>query len=478
MPIVTLAGPGSRYHTAGSSSAAYSDIDALTPDFIVDPARTTNGSGTEASPYQPSQAFGLNPNGQRVVFEWLPGNLDFTDADPNSKFSRWHPLHSGTVSNPIIHRCRYKASRATTTAQQLTSIRRTGGAGGILGILNTNYCWFDGFNLPTWIGSHDGNENYHFSLWGSGCTGIRFVRFKIDGQGIGNSTKDSTNSGGIWAQPSTGFEVADGFIANIGQLGTQYDIWSGVEVYDTQGLHVHHLTIDSVHGFGVFLKGDPNREFIQCRIHHVLTRNCTGSAYFAYQVEADPPLSNMNWWYQLIALNCGRGVELNRAGDPEINIGPHRGTLFQNFTFVGCNEGIAIRPGDPGDGGDAYAPLIRFRNGVFYQNATNIGVVDQFWDAIGIDSIEFDYNRYNGETTRHFNDANGDRNFAEWQDLQGNGVDQDQHGDTDVPTFVNAGANDYRTAQGAPQDGSDYLGVLGNDLRRGAFGEVGCRTYA
>lgn len=471
MPIPVIAGPGSRLYTT-QSTAYYSDIDDLEPDFIVDPARSTNGTGSEGSPYQPSQAFGVDPSGQRVVFEWLPGNLDFTDANANSKFSRWHPDFSGASGQPIIHRARYKASRLSAGHANLTQFRRTGGTGAILGILNTSYCWFDGFSIPTFTGAHDGNENYQFSLWGSGCTGIRFLRFRIDGEGLGNSTQSSTNAGAIWAQPSTDFEIADGFVSNVGEFGTTNDIWSGFECYDTQGLNLHHVTFENIHGFGVFLKGDPNREFLRNRVHHCLVKNVSASCYFAYQIEAGTtPLSDLNWWYHLIGIDgLQHGIQLNRAAATD-----HSGTIFQNFTLVGCNEAVAIR----GAASTGFSPLIRLTNGVFYQNNTNIQLTNGFpWGTVGSDNIEFDYNRYSGHVTAHFNDSNGNRAFGSWQTLLGNGVTQDQNGDTSVPNFVNAAGEDYRTAAGEPQDADDYLSVLSGDLRRGAFGDIGCRTDA
>jgi chitodextrinase len=472
---------------AASTTTSYSAFDALTADFIVDPARTTDGAGTEGSPFQPSQAFARNPNGQKLVFEWLPGNLDFTTSDPNSKFSRWHPLFSGTLANPIIHRCRFKASNASTTPAQLTSIRRTGGSGGILGVLGTDYCWFDGFNIPNWTGS-SGAENFQYSVWGG--RGNKFTRGVIDGQSLGVAGS-STNCGGVFHQDTDDCVVADTIVRNIGNSAGS-SLWSAFESYGVDNLQIYNCTISNVHGFGIFEKGEttrfhPNRgnRFYRNKISSIRRR-----ALFSYVHHTGTSLSDATWWYQNLVYDVQeQGFWINPiVGLPPDDIFlPWSGVVVVNNVFAFCGfDGLAWRHG--GTISPEFAPIFQFRNNIFYANTKNIGFEGSTWATIAADAAQFDYNRYFGHTN-HFEDSNGTRNFASWDDLIGYlGQRNDEHGQNADASFQNATGRDFRLATGsaARNAGTDYLSLLGGSssapINQGAYvtsdmsDSIGCRT--
>lgn len=468
------------------SSSSYSAFDALTPDFIVDPARATNGTGSEASPYTPAQAYDINPNGQKLVFEWLPGNQDFTSSDPNSKFSRWHPLHSGTAANPIIHRARFKATNSATTAGQLTNIRRTGGAGGILGGVGTNYCWFDGFNIPNWTGS-SGAENFQYSVWGG--RGFKLTRSIIDGQSLGVAGS-STNCGGVYHQDTFDCVVADCIVRNIGNSSGSA-LWSAFESYSADNLQISNCTITNVHGFGIFEKGETpddhrNRgnRFFRNKISGIRRR-----ALFSYVHHTGVTLSDATWWYQNLVYDITeQGFWINPVvGLPDDTIVPWSGVVVCNNVFAFCGfDGMAWR--HSGAISPEYAPIFQFRNNIFHGNTKNIGFEGSTWATIAANAAQFDYNRYFAHTN-HFEDSAGTRNFASWDDLIGYlGQRNDEHGQNADPSFQNAASRDFRLATGsaARNAATDYLALLGGStsapINQGAYitsdmsDSIGCRT--
>lgn len=440
----------------GGGAFAYS-WDDEDPDLIVDPARTSNGTGSEASPYQPSQAFALNPNGQQAIFEWLPGNLDYTDARGSGlKYPRWTPQFSGASGNPIIHRARYKAADPAVNSSNYTSIRRVGGLGSILGPGNGGSTltdiYFDGFNLPTWAGSAGAqSETMQYSTWDAArCKG---VRLRIDGESAGAITVPSNNYGGVWHQNTDDCELADCLIQNIGSTsGTQ--IWSGAEHYACQGLNIHHCDFINIRGQGIFQKGEGAQINSGNRYHHNRLSEIRGnnSALFQFVQETGTNLANASWWYQNLVYDCDLAVKTNSVS------GFSSGVYFVNNTFARCGNGFYFN-------NFSHDPSWFLRNNIWFDVGFSYYPEDGTGFMTYAPDVDIDYNRHFGSTGVMSND--GTRNLAFVQSNYG----VDPHGQSSNPAFTDAANDDFRRA--FDELGIDILNLLGGGtgaaINQGAF---------
>lgn len=460
-PLLGALAQAGRFPTvSGDTSSAFSySWDALAADYIVDPARVTDGTGSEASPFQPSQVLSangtggtaVNPNGQRVIFEWIPGNLDYTDprAGGDKKYPHWRPAqgYGGTSSAPVIHRARYKAGDPAVSSSNYTSIRKTGGAGSLIGVghstNNVTDVYFDGFNVPTWTGAAGTqSEVFQYSVWNA--SRARFVRGRIDGENAGAISVPSNNFGGVYHQNTTDCELADSLVQNIGSAsGTQ--IWSGIEHYSCVGLLIHNNDLNTVKGQGIFEKGETTfqnsgNRYYRNRIWEIRGNN---AALFQYVHTTGTTLANASWWYQNLVRDCNFFFKTTDTGVPLLQSGV---VVANNTVARMANFGMYFKP-------ITHDPTWVIMNNVFWDCIWPYYAEDGGpWSPYG-DNIETDRNRHFGNTGA-MND-NGTRTLQYIRDTHG----MDVNGQESDPGFFDATNNDFRRSY--DQLGTDYLSLLG-----------------
>lgn len=449
------------FNQASGGGAAEYSWDTSDPNYIVDPARTTNGTGSEASPFQPSQAFAVDPSGQQVIFEWLPGNLDFSDTAADYRGPRWAPQYSGALNNPIIHRTRYKAGDPNVSSSNYTSIRRTGGNGGILGpngpsdSLKTDI-YFDGFNIPTGAGvgpgDNTGSETFMYSAWNAAR--CKLVRARLDAQSNLVILEASNNYGGVWHQECDDCEVADTLVQNVGSTsGAQ--VWSGFEHYSVQGLNIHHCDIDNIRGQGIFEKGETGQQNLGNRYHHNNVRNVGGNnaAFFQYIHTTGLTLANASWWYQNVVYDCQAFFRSNYIGTAQTGV-----VVINNTVARMSNWGMFFN-------NHTHSPLWAVRNNIFFNPIYSYYPEDGSGWTSYASGIDVDRNRHYAGTGIMRNDGSRTLDYVRTN----YGVDV--NGQESDPGFTDAAANDFRRT--FDQLGTDYLGLLGGStsaaINQGAY---------
>lgn len=460
--IITQAGP--RYFPPATSGDVTYYWDSLPADYYVDPEKTTNGAGTLGDPFQPNQVLmangsggtAVNPNGAQVIFEWLPGDLQYTDGRSSSyRAPYWRPYYSGANGAPIIHRAQYKAADPDVNPANYTSISRVGGMGSIIGTgspgSGISDVYFDGFNIPTWAGSAGVNsEVFMFSNWSA--TRVKGVRMRLDGGAAGAITEPSNNYGAVWFQDHTDCEFADSLVQNIGSTsGTQ--IWSGLEHYSGLRLLVHNNEFRNIRGNAIFQKGETTFQNQGNRYYKNLIVDTAASGLFNYIQNTSTTLADSAWWYQNVVVNVGTyGFYTNC-------IGTCSGVVVQNNTFI-----------NPGTGGvyvnnSTFNALYVFRNNIFYGGPNAFTVEDGNAWSTWASNWSVDYNRYYSNT--YITNAGGNRNFTYWTETLGN----DANGQESNPNFTDVSGGNYRRS--FDELGVDYLSLLGGSasaaINQGAY---------
>lgn len=454
------------------SSGVYDYIDSPVgyTDHWVDPEKVTNGAGTFLDPLQFSQMLAFNPAGGRHRFRVLPGTLAVTGVNPDSKMPFLQPTFSGTEANPVIVRCEFSATKASTTSEQLTIIRRTAGQGSIIGTEGPADHWiFDGFKFEGGVRSTGGcefcggNENAVIVL--RSCVGWQFTRFHVDGEQVDWTEQPSTNGGAIFMQGIDDIVLRDFLIENIGDPVLSTFIWHGVEMYDATDVEISYFTIRNVWGLGIHMKGAPNVQFQRNRIHHGTIDNCRDTGIHPFDVEAGVDPANHNYWWNIIIKNTGSDVGSGSAGHAvQFNVigGPHRGTHLQNLTLVNSlNSSIMFRP-------VSYSADISIRNTVMDDAPKHLEFLDAFYPGNGNNLITFNYNRYNTFTNIDESSSGSDSTLAAWRTRSS----QDLNSDTTTAQYVNAAGGNYQTATAVAADRPDthgLYGTVGAMIRPGAW---------
>jgi len=455
---------------------------SLAPDFIVDPARTSNGTGSEGNPYQPSQIISfdgaggttVNPGGQRVIFEWLPGNLDYSDPrSGNYRPAYIRQVMTGASGQPVIHRARYKAGDPSVSSGNYTSVRRTGGLGSILGVgvpgSGLSDIYFDGFNIPTWAGS-DGaaaSEVFMYSLWSA--TRCKGVRMRLDGESAGAISVPSNNYGSVWHQDSIDCEFADSLVQNIGSTsGSQ--IWSGAEHYSVDGLLMHHNEFNNVRGQCIFEKGATTFDNLRSRYYNNIIHD-TFVGCFQYIHYGTATLADCSWWYKNNIYDVGESAFLTNG------LAAVGGYAFVNNTVA--RIGAVPRPGFFGGAGAYISPDIDYEAILVARNNIFFDLVYSYYGEDGLDyatswgsaPADVDRNLHFGGTAIS-NSGGADRNLAYCQGTLG----IDANGIEDDPDFTNEAGDDF-TLQGSSPAlalGRDYLNLHGGGTS--AVIPAGCYT--
>ena len=451
--------------SAGGESYWWDELD---PDFIVDPARTSNGTGSEGNPYQPSQAFAVNPGGSRVIFEWLPGELQYAE-DRGSSVNRpyWKPQFGGAShTNPVIHRARYKAADPAVSSSNYSSFVKTSGEGSIFGTFNTSYVYWDGFHSPTYAGV-DGEQFMYVCRADGTLTGCKGVRLHLDANNQGVFTASTGNAGGAYHQNIYDCELADCLIRRIGNhSGNAFN--SAVEHYSADGLSVHHVDFDDIWGYGIFEKGATAHANRGNRYYNNHMQIVKRFAFFQYVHATGTTLDDASWWYKNL---CHDIYEWAVATN--IVAGDQSGVVMQNNTFA--RIGSSPIPGGTGGGfvqhPHVHAALWVLRNNIFHDTIRSYVAGDGHdWTTYG-SAMEINRNLHWLQTAIS-NHLGTNRTLDYCQNTLGidvNGTEQN-------PLFTNAAGNDF-TLQGSSPAltlGTDYLNLHGGGTS--ATIPAGCYT--
>lgn len=485
MGSYSLAGQIALLLYDAADSAFYSYIDSpvgYTDHWVYN--GSTTGTGTEGSPYTLNQMLTFPISGGRHRFILKPGQYSITAVASDSKMPVLDPTNSGTAANPVIVTAQFSATKASTTAEQLTVFRRTAGAGSILGTAGgADYWLWDGFKMA---GSHGGggNENAHIVL--RSCVGWEFTRFWIDDEfdsfvpfipcpGAG-CNDGSTNGGGVFIQASSQIFVSDFIIENLGQAGGgNLVVWQPIEMYESTDVEVQYGTIRNIWGIGVHMKGYQGfAHFQRCNIHHLLLDNCQDGGLNPYVVQAGTNPANHNYWWNIIVKNSqNHAAEFNFIENAGLGLVAHQGTHFQNITFVNTtNSSILVRPAQ-------YTQYISVRNCVMDDSPKHLEFLDALYpstggipdDGYGNEQIAFDYNRYNNGNIME-SGSGTDTNLTAWR-LRS--VWDDNSDDT-PHTYVNAPGGNFLTHSSVPANRPDTHNRYGGaNVRPGAWEEVGHR---
>ena len=119
MPMVNIAGPGSRYTAPAASSGAYQEALYGPPSVFWEPAKASNGDGTEGNPYQYSQ-LAANVSAGHVV-GILPG-FEALGIPVDNDLPAFNPGVSGTALSRIVYVGKYDPG---TMSNPLTDSNRT-----------------------------------------------------------------------------------------------------------------------------------------------------------------------------------------------------------------------------------------------------------------------------------------------------------------------------------------------------------------
>jgi hypothetical protein len=472
--LITQSGP--RYFTqeGGGGDDTYEAIDNPGVDYVdcwVDPDKISNGDCSEGNPNQISQMLGSRPVGTGIRFRVLAGTTSVTTAAGDSKMPVLDPSYSGTESHPIIVRAECPASRSSCSGSEWI-IERTASAGSILGTAGgADYWHIDG---PKFQGGHGGGgvENAHIVL--RSTVGWQFTRFHIDGDQEDTTAEASTNGGGIYMQLVDDVLIQDGIIEQIGAPGST-EIWQGVEMYDATDVELAYLTIRTIRGLCIFMKGAPAVEFQRNRIHHNKISACSDVGMHPYDVFAGTTTGNHNYWWNNTVADSDHCIKFNVL-DRE-----HQGTHFQNNTCVN-NANVSLQF-EPGGVGSSYGQYISIRNNVFDDSTKHIEWFNQFYPGVpnppidgggdGNELIVFDGNRYNNFTNVMESATGNDDTVGEWQARSSS----DAGADATAHTYTNFAGGDYTTATGVAADRTDTGNLYGGgSVRVGAWEPVGART--
>jgi hypothetical protein len=438
-------------------------------DHWVDPARTSSGTGTQASPYTWNQMMTLNPPaGGRHRFIVMPGQLSVTTAASSSKMPAIQPTWSGTAANPVLLKAQFPATRTSTTPSQRTVLRRTSGVGSIFGTFNSaNYWRVDGLAFTGGNGSQGmdgGNEKANLVL--RNCSGWWVTRCTIDGEEadhVDQGPSTSTNGAGIYMQRITNMVIRDVIIENMGDHASAARVWQGIEWYGGADVEISYFTIRNCYGLGVFQKGvqDGDPQFQRNYIHHGIVSSCADTAYHPYYVSAGADPANHNYWYNLVADQ--RGVSGFSKCFLLNAIIPHQGTHVQNCTFIGGREAVSFVP-------STYTADISFDNNVWHQNVENIVFQDGGYGLSGSNLITFDWNQYSSYSGAHAQTTTS-TSYDQWRASPYN---KDANATNAAASFVNFAGGDYRT-NGAAVAPDRWNRFGGGNVPRGAFQPYGCR---
>lgn len=438
--------PLGGYTPPGGGGGNY-DYSSFPVTHIVDPATSTNGTGSEISPLTVAQAMALNPVSAHVHCEWMPGikSVDLL----NSKWPAIRPDHSGSATYPIIHRAR---NPAVTTALQADRTRfvRNSGHGSYFGVgidlQAFDYVTWDGFESLEYCQQDFGDE-FVFSVWGqlqSTITSNIALRRCIIENGGGGTGSD--NHGCVWAQTVHDFEIGDCQIGN-NTNGYNNENASAIMFYDVDGVDIHHSEVYDSDGL-IWFKGRHAGETV--RNNRVRLSILRGGSKFGLGFSSPnggTTMADLLRAFQNHIHTCGSGVWCNSygAGDP-------LGVAIINNLIRACTSGFLMKPGAGG-----YAPILTNRNNILYQNTYGVQSEDTTW-AASHSMFEYNYNNYFGNTNI-YREGGNNRDWAYWTGTIGN----EANGINTDPNFVNAGGGDYRLATGsnALDAGLDYLQLHG-----------------
>lgn len=451
-----------RSAVSAAVSASNWDWDDKDPTHIADPTATSNGTGSELSPLQPSQAWALSAVSAEVRCKWKPGALSITGAAADVKRAFLAPLNSGTASRRIIHYATNKAANPAVLSADMTHFRRSSGTGVIFGFDNNDYCIFDGFNCDTASGAQIGNGSHgevgQVSSWDS--SNCKFVRLKLDSQ---FSDYDLGNHNNIFVEDCQEIEIADSDIGKIGSVNSPGGNVCALMWYNTSGMRVHHNLLHDA-PTGIWCKAQTPDALDTVKdhdYHHNIIRDCGTGIQVSSPIQTTLAMAVRA--YQNLIYDCMNGLVIS-----SFNSNEPKGIVYANNTIWRLRRrGTADSHGTTGKGckflhaaSDSFASgcLIVVRNNAFYDTQEAVYTHD---NSAQYDNLSWDRNLYNTQDVFWRQGEGGPTaSFATWQ---AESPARDTNGSTSAPGFEDIANDDARPAAGSALlgAGTDYLQLLG-----------------
>lgn len=434
--------PPPRLSIAGGTSVTTDCVPAAyTATHYVSPTATGSGTGTQSNPWTLAQAVANAVAGD--VVQCAPGS--YLVAAGGATSSRDPALvagNSGTPTNRIVFTAAVPAILATSDAQR-TIIRATSGVGSILGSgPNTSgggdYVTYDGFQLEVG-GTYDSTDTGSmFTSWNT--VGVKVTRCVFDE--AGHAPPGTRNWGSIFAQYTSGLEVADCIIKN--QVHSGVDNHCSLMLYDSDNFEIHHCNFQSLDN-AFFPKGSHTaQDFTPGSFHHNRIDDCL-KPWVLGGIGGQGDGQYLDIYQNTI----WGGSRVNHRAYSDF---VPRFVRVVNNTFFGMNNSTYSVMFFTTAGANSFNE-IRWHNNIFH-TLTGARVYGGDIDPALIERMTFDYNGY-------FACPNIKQgvSFAAWQSTWGN----DAHGTDADPLLVDPANRNLRLGSSSPyrNAGIDVLNLLG-----------------
>lgn len=434
----------------GVGQAVYNAI-LDTATHFVDPAKTTNGVGTQVDPWQPTQAETLAVGGNVIVIE--PGLLVGTDPGGNYVTeSGFRPVNAGTLENPITFIARnaavYSLGIGNTEIRSGATVQAAGwGAFGS----NTTYVNYYGFYSDNNAANNKAFDDSGTTVFRLGADGCKVGWCDLRGQ-----SGQSNNYSGVRIETSDQVEIfssrMQGYVGNTNN--------SGIIIYKCNRTKIHNCEIFNCQ-HGIQPKGansDGTNAIWGLEIYQNVIRACNEGLRFHGPVKG--PSGELSLVYQNVFYGCVHVMEFTSSNT---NIGEQDALrVFNNTADTPTESAIKINHGFQSEGVVPRDNL--FFNNIFYRPASYLRVAYSS-DALPQHFVDFgQYNRNCIFDETQFGDGTTGSLLelltrANWQTIHGQDVDSISAD----PQFVDRLNNDYHLQSGSPAEssGRDTLGQFG-----------------
>jgi len=417
------------------ASAVYAAIyNART--YTVDPEKVGTGTGSDADPFNPTQAM-TNPVAGEIC-GWLEGIATGTASGLRYEPS-FNPANSGTSGNNIVHIAKNPACYSTTGYTELRSGGTVVGSGGpAFGALAKDYISWMGFytneSSPNNTGVGDSGTSV---IWTSTGSVMAYCKF------LGTNAPTNDNHAAVRTENCLSAHVHNNYINGYKyDTGTGSTNQAGIQTYETSlTIFEHNEIIDCADAFH-FKGRDHYGNTIRFNKAKTLSLSFARIGGFILG-----PQGERNQIYQNLTIGARYDFEIaHSASVPAAVTGTD---IFNNTSYAttGISSAVGLYFTDVSLGaGNTYKNNISYASG----RKAHVGTEASWLSAQDlVDSFAMDYNCAfamtnwaDGTSSSDFNDAS----LATWQSV----TTADDNSINADPLFVDPSADDFRLNTGSP----------------------------